>query len=70
MEVSTEQLTSKIRITLDFRNLVEQKTEKIIEELSTIDRAYFGKDRPKIIKAKIEEAMTLLDSRPIDQGKI
>ena len=49
--------------------LVEKKIENIIEELNTIDRAYFGKDRPKMIKAKIDEAIGLLDTRPIDQGK-
>lgn len=41
----------------------------MIEELSAIDRAYFGKDRQKQLKAKIDEAIALLDTKPIDQGK-
>jgi hypothetical protein len=41
----------------------------VIEELSAIDRAYFGKDRQKLLKSKIDEAVALLDTKPIDQGK-
>lgn len=31
-----------------------------------MDRAYFGKDRVKVIKAKIDETVTILDSKQID----
>lgn len=48
---------------------VEQQVTSIIDELKQTDRAYFGKDRVKIIKAKIDEAVVLLDSKPIDLGK-
>ena len=41
----------------------------MIEELSAIDRAYFGKDRQKQLKNKIDEAIVLLDTKPIDQSK-
>ena len=37
-----------------------------LAELETIDRAYFGKDRHKVIKAKIEDITNLLDSKPIE----
>lgn len=34
---------------------------KIIDTLDLIDRAYFGKDKLKVLRAKIEEALVLLD---------
>lgn len=49
---------------------VEHQVQSIIEDLSLADRAYFAKDRLKVIKAKIDEAIALLDTRPIEsQGK-
>jgi hypothetical protein len=48
---------------------VEQQVAAIIDELKITDRAYFGKDRVKVIKAKIDEAVVLLDTKPIDMGK-
>jgi hypothetical protein len=33
----------------------------ILEELKTIDRTYFAKDRLKVIRVKIDEAVALLD---------
>ena len=42
------------------------QVRKIIEYLEQIDRAYFGKDRMKQIKSKIDEALTLLDTKPIE----
>ena len=35
--------------------------KKIIDTLDLIDRAYFGKDKLKVLRAKIEEAIVLLD---------
>lgn len=49
--------------------LVEQTVADIITDLKTTDRSYFGKDRTKVIKGKIDEAVVLLDSKPIDLGK-
>ena len=43
--------------------------EKIIEDLKIMDRTYFGKDRSKVTKAKIDEALAVLDTKPIDLGK-
>ena len=48
---------------------VEQQVAALIEELKTTERAYFGKDRVKVIKGKIDEAVALLDTKPIDLGK-
>jgi hypothetical protein len=45
---------------------VEEKVEAIIEELSLADRAYFHKDRLKVIRGKIDEAIALLDTKPLD----
>lgn len=45
---------------------VEQQTKLIIVELEKLDRSYFGKDRVKTIKAKLEEAVAILDTKPID----
>jgi hypothetical protein len=46
--------------------LVEEKVKLIIDELELANRAYFAKDRAKLIKQKIDEAILLLDTRPID----
>jgi len=45
---------------------VEKQVAAIIEDLSLADRAYFAKDRQKVIKSKIEEAIALLDTKPIE----
>lgn len=45
---------------------VEDQVAAIIEELNLADRAYFAKDRQKVIKAKIDQAITLLDTKPIE----
>lgn len=34
--------------------------------LEVMDRTYFNKDRPKQIKAKIDEIIALLDTKPIE----
>ena len=39
----------------------------LISELDLADRAYFAKDRQKVIKAKIDEAIVLLDTKPIEE---
>ena len=42
---------------------------KILEQLELIERSYFGKDRIKQMKMKINDAVALLDQKPIDLGK-
>ena len=48
---------------------MEAEVRKTIETLDLIDRAYFGKDKLKVLRAKIEEALLLLDQKPVDLGK-
>ena len=45
---------------------VEQKSAEIIKELGALDRTYFGKDRVKVIRTKLDEGVALLDTKPID----
>jgi len=45
---------------------MEQQVRDIIEDLAKHDRAYFGKDRTKLLKQKIDDAIVLLDKKPID----
>lgn len=45
---------------------LEDQVRALIEELITMDRSYFGKDRVKQIKAKLEEAVAILDNKPVD----
>lgn len=40
---------------------VEVQVLAILEELKTIDRTYFAKDRLKVLRVKIDEAVALLD---------
>ena len=37
-----------------------------IQAVDQMDRTYFGKDRPKLLKAKIDEILALLDTKPIE----
>ena len=48
---------------------VEQRVRLLIDELKKLDRTYFGKDRVKQMKAKLDQAVTLLDEKPIDMSK-
>ena len=41
--------------------MIVDDVKKIIDTLDLIDRAYFGKDKLKILRAKIEEAIVMLD---------
>ena len=45
---------------------VAKQAKKIIEQLEVMDHSYFGKDRQKQLKSKIEECLVLLDQKPID----
>lgn len=45
---------------------MEEQIRFIITELSQLDESYFGKDRQKQIKGRIESAISLLDKKPID----
>ena len=50
---------------------MEEQVATIITDLDLADRAYFAKDRKKVIQAKIDEALALLDTKPIDEvGKL
>jgi hypothetical protein len=46
----------------DVRDVVRDQ----IVTLETIDRTYFGKDRLRQIKAKIDEITQLLDTKPVE----
>jgi hypothetical protein len=53
----------------------ESTTEQIIasvkariDDLDMIDESYFGKDRNKIIKVKIEDITNILDKKLVDFG--
>lgn len=46
----------------DLREVVKE----MVEQLDQYDRTYFGKDRHKLIKNKIDEITALLDSKPIE----
>ena len=48
---------------------VEQRVRVIIDELKKLDRTYFGKDRVKQMKSKLDQAVGLLDEKPIDMSK-
>ena len=48
---------------------LEDKIRVMIKELDTLDRTYFGKDRNKQMKAKLEEATAMLDTKPVDMSK-
>lgn len=49
--------------------VVEDQVSAIVNDLKQLDTSYFGKDRVKQIKAKIEEAVAALDTKPIDLSK-
>ena len=46
-----------------------KEVRKLIDQLDVMDRTYFAKDRQKQLKAKIADAIALLDQKPIDLGK-
>lgn len=46
---------------------MEEKVASIISELDLADRAYFAKDRKKLIQNKIDEAIQMLDTKPIEE---
>lgn len=48
---------------------ITKEVRKIIDQLDVMDRTYFAKDRQKQLKAKITDAIALLDQKPIDLGK-
>ena len=48
---------------------IVQAVRKIIDQLDVMDRSYFGKDRQKQIKAKIQDCISMLDQKPIDMSK-
>ncbi len=45
---------------------VSQKARRLNTELEKIDQTYFGKDRHKQIRTRVEEVIALLDTQPID----
>ena len=48
---------------------VREQVKELIEQLEKTDISYFGKDRNKQLKAKIEDITQLLDSTPIEFSK-
>lgn len=48
---------------------IRKEVRKILEQLELIERSYYGKDRMKQMKLKINDAIALLDQKPIDLGK-
>ena len=45
------------------------EVRKIIDTLEQLDKSYFAKDRQKLLKQKIDEAISMLDTKPLDLGK-
>lgn len=45
---------------------IPKEVRKIVDQLDVIDRAYFAKDRQKQLRQKMDEAMALMDQKPID----
>lgn len=41
----------------------------MVEELEHFDKSYFGKDRHKQLKQKIDDICLLLDNKPIEFSK-
>ena len=61
---NTDRSTADQRKCPDLTHIAQELTDevnKIIDTLDLIDRAYFGKDKLKVLRAKIEEALTMLD---------
>ena len=48
---------------------VKVHARELINQLDALERTYFGKDRHKQLKAKLEEVLALLDTKPIEFGK-
>lgn len=51
-----------------FACVVEEQVGVIVKDLELAGRAYFAKDRQKVIKGKIDEAIAILDTKPIDSS--
>jgi tetratricopeptide (TPR) repeat protein len=45
---------------------VRESVREQILAVELMDRTYFGKDRPKLLKAKIDEILAMLDTKPIE----
>lgn len=41
----------------------------LISELDKLDRTYFGKDRYKQMKQRLDDSLNLLDTKPLDLSK-
>jgi len=49
---------------------VEEKVSALIEALDLANRAYFAKDRQKVIKEHIDNAIAILDTKPIEDAEL
>ncbi len=49
---------------------VIEKVNTIVLDLDNLDKTYFNKDRNKQLKAKMEEAIALLDQKPVEISKL
>lgn len=45
------------------------QVKQLVEELDHFDQSYFGKDRLKQLKQKIDDICALLDNKPIEFSK-
>ena len=65
-DVTQEQNQGKYLDSLHLEQDIRVEVRKIIEQLDLVERAYFGKDRIKQIKQKVNDAIQLLDQKPVD----
>lgn len=55
-----------------FNKILEKEVKDIakdlVNQLEALDRTYFGKDRQKQLKAKLDEVLSVLDQKPVEFG--
>jgi hypothetical protein len=49
---------------------IEDQAREHLDEMTRLDRAYFGKDRLKQIKLKLDQVEKLLDQKDIELSKL
>ena len=70
MKEAENKLLKNVRISvyIELEKEVKDLAKDLVNELDTLDRTYFGKDRQKQLKAKLDEVLALLDSKPVEFG--
>lgn len=48
---------------------IKVEVRVLIEQLDKLDRTYFGKDRYKQMKQRLDKSLELLDTKPLDLSK-